>query len=52
MDNRWHEMVLWVCRTLEAYTMTELWAADISVFMRLVQRAEALQAAKMAAGRT
>jgi hypothetical protein len=47
IDSRWHDLVLWVCNLLDAYTMTELWRLDIVKFTKLTAKAEGIQAAKM-----
>jgi len=47
MDSRWHEIVLWVCKMLETYTMTELWNMEIVRFTSLTHKAEQLQHQRM-----
>lgn len=48
IDTRWHDVVLWVCKLLESYTMTELWQMDIVRFSKLTAKAESIQAARIA----
>ena len=50
MDSKWNDIVIFVCKMLEVYTVTELWGMDIVRFTGLVHKAEQiLKAKKMAA---
>jgi hypothetical protein len=40
IDSQWHDVVLFVCKMLEVYSMSELWGTDIVKFTKLVHKAE------------
>jgi hypothetical protein len=40
MDSKWNDMVIFVCKMLEVYSVSELWAMDIVRFTGLVHKAE------------
>jgi len=50
MDSKWNDIVIFVCKMLEVYAVSELWAMDIVRFTGLVHKAgEILEAKKAAA---
>jgi len=49
MDSKWNDIVIFVCKMLEVYSVSELWAMDIVRFTGLVSKAEQIYAAKKAA---
>jgi hypothetical protein len=40
IDSEWHDIILFVCKMLETYTMTELFSLSIIRFMKLTFKAE------------
>ena len=49
MDSKWNDIVIFVCKMLEVYAVSELWAMDIVRFTGLVHKAEEILIAKKAA---
>jgi len=48
MDSKWNDIVIFVCKMLEVYAVSELWAMDIVRFTGLVHKAEEILIAKKA----
>lgn len=40
VDLKWQDIVIFVCKMLEVYTVSELWGMDIVRFQLLVKKAE------------
>jgi hypothetical protein len=40
IDLKWQDIVIFVCKMLEVYTVSELWGMDIVRFQLLVRKAE------------
>ena len=40
MDSKWNDIVIFVCKMLDVYSVSELWAMDIARFTGLVHKAE------------
>ena len=49
MDSKWNDIVIFVCKMLEVYAVSELWAMDIVRFTGLVHKAEEILIAKKSA---
>ncbi len=49
IDSKWHEIVIFVCKMLDTYTMTELWSMDVIRFHKLVAKAEQIQSERQKA---
>jgi hypothetical protein len=48
MDSKWNDIVIFVCKMLEVYSVSELWGMDIVRFTGLVHKAEEILIAKKA----
>lgn len=49
IDMKWNDIVIFVCKMLEVYSVSELWGMDFSRFLRLVKKAEDILDQKKAA---
>ena len=51
MDSKWNDIVIFVCKMLEVYSVSELWGMDIVRFTGLVHKSEEILEAKKAAAK-
>lgn len=40
MDSKWNDIVIFVCKMIEVYSISELWEMDIIRFTQLVHKSE------------